>query len=504
MAGPSYLLSALPDPVAPVPSVALSYWRPHPKQEWAMACPADELFFGGAKGGGKSDWLLADFAQQAERYGYAANGVIFRRTQPEFTDLKQKAQIMYRGVASWREKDATWTWPNGAWLRMRYLDSERDVGRYQGHAYSWIGFDELTEWPMPTAYEFMFSCLRSAAGVPCRMRATGNPGRPGQGWVKQRFVDTVGPYKLFRDPVTGLTRVFVPAKLTDNPHLHENDPQYINRLLALSNKQLIKALRDGIWDVFVGQAFDEWNREIHVVNHRTRLDPTWPRWASLDWGYSSPFALLYFTASPNGHIYLYREAYGNAHYDDDAKYDESEDAATSRLRQHSEKFNEGARIAASRIAQKEFHFNINSGIRNLVVDYGINQQHGHDTTIGEQFKRVGWEIIEANKDRIAGKAAVHSWLQTIVPTTGRPILQVFDTCINTIRTLPALVYNTRKGNPEDVDTESEDHCYDALRYAAMCEMATAPSHTIQVGPQGSTMDDLNNVWEPNNYANTGY
>ena len=486
---PKAPLESLPLPGGFQDNVKLSYWRPHPRQEWAMNCPADEIFFGGAKGGGKSDWLLADFAKHAEDFGYHANGIIFRRTLNEFSDLKLKANSMYRGVASWSEKNSTWTWPSGAWLRMRYLDADRDVGRYQGHAYSWVAFDELTEWPNPEPYLFMFTCMRSAAGVPCYMRATGNPGRPGQGWVRARFIEPSAPMTVFRDPKTNLTRVFIPAKLTDNPHLANNDPTYVNRLQALNDPNLVKALLHGEWDVFVGQAFSEWNRDVHVVSPFS-LNPSWPKWCSMDWGYDKPFAILYFAAAPNGHVYMYRESYGTPHYD-------TEEALL--VGEYTDEYNKGARAAASEVARREWNYNSPMGVSTMVVDTQINQEAGHGKTIGKMFQEAGWHLVDANKKRIPGKNAVHRWLQNNV-ATGYPILRIFSTCANTVRTLPALVYNTRKGDPEDVDDSGEDHCYDALRYAAMSEYATAP-HAISPGHHSvaSMEDDMNNRWEPNDY-----
>ena len=431
--------------------VTLTEWLPTRVQRIAMYSPVEELFLGGARGGGKSDWLLADYAKQAKEWGEASQGILFRRTKPEFVELWRKAARMFRGIAKWTEKDARWTFRNGATLRMAYLDSFADVGRYQGQEYTWIGFDELTEWPDPAPYLWMFSVRRNTHGVPGRVRATGNPGRPGHVWVKQRFVDPAEPFTVYTSPDTGMQRLYVPAILEDNPHLFVNDPTYEQALFTIGDENKIQAQRYGDWNAFVGQALHEWDEDKHVI-HPIHLDPTWPKWCSLDWNTLRPYAMLYFCRAPSGHVFLFRERYGIA-----------------KNRHGEEQYNVGSRENAFTVAREEYEFAQDMGISDIVIDG--NQDHlGTGETVQQMFRQCGWNVIKPTKDRIAGKNAVHKWLGTILET-GKPILQVFNKCRHTRRTLPALVYNSRTGPVEDVDTDGEDHIFDALKYSAMSHMA---------------------------------
>ena len=145
----------------------IQYYRPHDKQVLALRAPSGEIFFGGAKGGGKSLCLLLAFAAQERLYGRHARGIIFRRTQPEFADLRTKASELFRGLAEWKGKEMTWVFRSGATLRMAHLDTVQDVGKYTGQEYTFIGFDELTEWASrATPTSFMKTCLRNVHGVP--------------------------------------------------------------------------------------------------------------------------------------------------------------------------------------------------------------------------------------------------------------------------------------------------------------------------------------------------
>lgn len=174
-------------------------WTPQPKQELLIRCPATEVFYGGAAGGGKSDGLLGDYLEGAKKYGKYWRGILFRQTTSELEELQMRADELYKPMGAVYKGTGTktgsnlWLFPNGATLKMRYLESEKDVKRYQGHQYTWIGIDELGNYPTPYCWEFMLSRLRSAAGVPCYIRGTANPGGVGHAWIKQRFMDDHEP-----------------------------------------------------------------------------------------------------------------------------------------------------------------------------------------------------------------------------------------------------------------------------------------------------------------------
>lgn len=435
-------------PVVTGPQVNISAWTPTAKQDMFLRSPVFEVFFGGAKGGGKSNAMIADFAMHERKYGKSARGIMFRRTQNEFGQIRSMGDEMLAGLATWEAKTSSYVWPSGARLRLAYLDKDADVGRYTGQEFSWIGFDELTEWASPHVYLWMFSCLRSPdPRVQCVVRATGNPGRPGHGWVKTRFIDTAQPGEVFVDPEDGMERCFIPARLEDNPHLFRNDPGYEKRLMASSqNPHVVRALRWGIWDVFVGQAFDDWDPRTHLCARKAiPQQPSWPIYISMDWGYAKPYCILYFTVSPAGRVYMFREVYGC----EPGKHDV------------------GVRRSAAEVAKQEYEFAGPLGATNIIIDGSMKDQLGAGATVADQFQKAGFSLRPANKNRIQGKNACHRLLQAMMPN-GERMFQVADTCEHFRRTLPSLVHNSRdKGKEEDVDDAGEDHAYDAWRYFAM-------------------------------------
>ena len=251
-----------------------------------------ELLYGGAAGGGKSDFLLGDWLQDVTEFGAAWQGVLFRRSYPELEELLKRSRELYPATdAAWNEDKRTWTWPSGASLKLRYLGAERDATRYQGHQYSWIGWDELTQWPTLGAYRLLRARLRSAHDVPVkRIRAAANPGGVGHAEVKRWFIDPApGGMEEVEDPDTGLTRMFVPARLSDNARLLAADPDYARRLKGLGSESLVRAWLEGDWSVVEGAFFDGWSGRNIVRPFRVPRE--WARFRSFDWGSAKPFSV---------------------------------------------------------------------------------------------------------------------------------------------------------------------------------------------------------------------
>ena len=443
-------------------------WKPQPKQLRALQCPYDELFYGGAKYGGKSDFLLMDFYKQARKYGKAARGIIFRRSYNELEELIYRSKELYRDAA-YSETKKTWVFQNGASLKMRFLEADADVGRYQGHQYSWIAFDELTEWPTDYCYIFMLSCLRSPEGVPCRMRASGNPGRIGHLWVKARFIEpapAMTPIVERLDTPNGimnLTRCFLPAFLDDNQEGVRKDPLYEARLKLLP-PHLYEAFRHGNWDVIAGSAFSELRREIHCIDpknppdrlqHIFNFEKMTPKagikiFRSMDWGYAKPFAIGWYFTDYEGRIYLYRELYG------------------------CKAPNEGVQIPARDVARKikEIEKEHDETIVLSIADASIWDKPSNQNEKAEKLPSIAETMqeekiffdreisIDAKKSRLQGKHQVHERLR--IDADGLPHFFVFSTCINWWRTVPVLPLDDL--NPEDVNSDSEDHHYDQTRY----------------------------------------
>lgn len=241
-------------------------WVPNPgPQSDFLACDAFEALYGGSAGGGKTWALVHDALRFIDRPTY--NALLLRNTFPELekTLLEESRRVYPKLGATYRDDKKVWRFPSGAKVYLGYLDAENDVYQYQGAEFQFVGFDELTTFSL-RVYTYLISRLRSAHGVPSRIRATTNPGGKGHGWVLARWapwVDKCAPRKASPGEVlhvrTGpdgerydddapLTRTFIPAKLSDNPKLTEADPDYITRLELLDPVTLAQ-LRDGRWDI---------------------------------------------------------------------------------------------------------------------------------------------------------------------------------------------------------------------------------------------------------------
>jgi predicted phage terminase large subunit-like protein len=225
-------------------------WEPNPgPQTAAIHCPVEDVFYGGSRGGGKSIYLLGDVAVRGNRYGRKFSAIIFRRTYDELDDLKKKAQAIYPLIgAVWQASERTWVFPGGATLKMRYLESDDDASRYQGHEYQWVGVDEVGNFSSPAPIDLLRACLRTTDNIPCVMRLTGNPGGPGHEWLKHRYVTRSRPMVPFMDESDGVSvqRVFIPAFLKDNPKLSEPE-KYVARIKSSGPKWLVKAWLEGDW-----------------------------------------------------------------------------------------------------------------------------------------------------------------------------------------------------------------------------------------------------------------
>lgn len=435
-------------------------WSPQPGPQ-AEAISADwcpELFYGGAAGGGKSDFLLGDFLQDVPTYAAAWQGIVFRRTYPELESLQARAVQIYPATgAQWFEQKREWRWPNGAVLKMRYLERDADATRYQGHAYTWIGWDELTQWPSLYGYRFLRGRLRSAQPVPTkRIRSAANPGGVGHIEVKSYFIDPApGGFVPVRDPQTGMERMFVPARLRDNAILLANDPDYAGRLKGLGSEALVRAWLDGDWNVVEGAFFDCWNARMVVKPFA--IPKEWARFRSFDWGSASPGSVGWWAVAsdpltlesgqviPRGAIVRYREWYIAKAPNVGMKLRTEEVAAGIRLR------------------EKE------DGKLFGVADPAIFKEDG-GPSIAETLHLGGVVLRPADNSRVAG------WQQMrnrMIGVDGVPMIYVFDTCRDSIRTIPALPHDANK--PEDIDTDAEDHAADEWRYACMSRPWTAPS-----------------------------
>lgn len=469
-------------------------WRPHEGPQTALVtCPVFEVFYGGARGGGKTDGALGDFLQHAQEYGEHAVGLMVRRTLKQLRRTIARSKQIYRPLgAVFNETDKEWTFPNGAVLVFAYLERDDDADNYQGHSYTRVYIEEIGNFPSPTPIMKLMATLRSGEGVPCGFRATGNPGGPGHTWVKARYIDPApGGWKLitssFENPFTGeivtRDRVYIPSKLSDNPSLGS---EYVANLHLSGSPELVRAWLEGDWNVIAGSFFPEFG-PAHILRP-FEIPPSWPRFRSGDWGSAKPFSFNWWAISdgtlpafPRGALINYREWYGIR-----TKPDGSFEP------------NVGVKMVAEAVGRGLAEREAGETVKNAasVLDPSAFKQDG-GPSIAEGIyngsgKTVGFR--HADNKRVARDGAMGGWDQVrarLIGEDDKPMIYFFATCPHIIRTLPALQHD--EAHPEDVDTDGEDHGPDSIRYACMSRPylpTNVPKAPPRFWDEKPTMNDL--------------
>lgn len=446
------------------PSKPVIIWKPQPRQALFMSRPEDEALYGGAAGGGKSDALVMEATRQVHIPYY--RGLIVRRTYPQLEDLIGKSLRLYPKAfpgAKYNDSKHIWHFPSGAVIIFGSIQHDKDKYNYQGKPYDFIGFDELTQFTY-TLYDYLAHsrCRPNGPGTRTYVRATANPGGIGHGWVKERFITAAPPgetvWRKVKATLPGgvqyekwVTSVFIPAKLTDNKILMDNDPNYLARLASMPEAER-NALLYGDWNSFNGQVFTEWrdDREhymdrkfTHVID-KFPIPKDWKVWRSFDWGYTHPFSVGWYAVDHDRRLYRIRELYG----------------CTGEP-------NKGVQWYPNRVAEKIREIeasdeNLKGRHINGIADPAIFADSGAES-VAQSMERLCVSWLPAKNDRLNGKMQLHNRLA--FDENGIPMLYVFNTCKHFIRTMPNLVYS--ETDVEDVDTDCEDHIYDECRYICM-------------------------------------
>jgi len=399
-----------------------------------LAAGEKDVLYGGAAGGGKSFAMLIDPLRSCHMKGHRA--LILRRSMPELRELIDKSRELYPRAfpgTKFREVEKIWNFPSGAKIEFGFLEKDADVYRYQGQAYSWIGFDEITHLPTEFGWNYLASRLRTTdPKIKTYLRCTANPGGVGAHWVRKRYLEPAEPNNSFIGG-DGLTRKFIPARLMDNPYLAK-DGEYERMLLSLPPIQR-KQLLEGNWEVNEGAAFVEFDPSVHVVPP-FELPLHWERVKGIDYGYASESCCLWAAVDPQDKtLIIYRELY--------------------------KKGLTGEALGQLITEREQQEYRSVPG----VLDTSAWARTGYTgPTIGEALIKAGHKLRRADKNRIAGKVQIHEYLKQLNVET-RPRLQIFNTCPNLIKELQGMPLS--KTNPEDVDTHAQDHAYDALRYLIM-------------------------------------
>lgn len=390
--------------------------------------------YGGARGGGKTWSVRMKAMLLASRYA-GIKILIVRRSFQELRDNHiLPLQMELRDIARWKEQEKRFIFPNGSHIRFGYCSAERDVLQYQGQEFDIIFIDEATQ-----LTEFQFQtfkgCLRGANDFPKRMYLTCNPGGVGHAWVKRLFVD-----RRYQGDERADDYAFIQAKVTDNPVLMEKDPEYIHMLKSLPY-ELREAWLNGSWDVFAGQYFSEWDRDVHVV---APFEPPawWRRYVTIDYGLDMLAAYL-IAVDEHDMAYVIREVYQGRDLGENARGLIVSEAAQAVLDMVG-----GDKVTAY-LAPPDL--------------WAARQETGR--SVADIFAEHGIALTKTSNDRLDGWMAMHERLHVFEDERGLCVakLRIFPLCTNLIRTLPQLRYDDKRVN--DVATEPHEltHAADAIR-----------------------------------------
>lgn len=477
-------------------------WRPLAgSQSLAISCPCNHILYEGTRGPGKTDAQVMFFRRfVGVGYGRFWRGIIFDREYKMLDDLKAKAQRWYPlfkdGAKFLSSKgDYRWVWPTGEELLFRQYKGPDDYNNYHGHEYPFIGWNELTKYPSPEAYDAMMSCNRSSflpnehspdpsrplPEIPLVVFSTTNPHGPGHNWVKRRFIDAARPGEVVkrtidvfnprtqrREDITK-TQVRIFGSYKENRYL---SPDYVAELESIKEPNKRRAWLWGDWDIVAGGALDDlWSSATHILS-RFKVPASWRIDRSFDWGSSRPFSVGWWAEAngeevtlPDGRVFcppagtLIRiaEFYG---------------ATEPGL-------NEGLKWSAKDIALKvkevEAELIKNGWITGTIwpgpADNAIWAETKNDQgmleSIASKMAEYGVRWVPSNKSpgtRKTGLQLIRDRLQASLSNEG-PGLYFMANCTASLVTLPVLPRDDN--NPDDVDSSAEDHIYDDVRYRVL-------------------------------------
>lgn len=401
-----------------------------------------------------TDWMLAEAVNTCLAVPNA-KVLLLRNTFGELND--EIIPRLTARIPPWvgKIRGSSFIFYNNARIRLGYLERDDNKRRYIGAEYVMICYDELTLMPW-SAYEFLRSRVRATgqiakdlakAGLRPRIIATSNPGGAYHAAVKEHFVDAAPPGKITRDTASGLTRVYVPATIQDNPSMPANYRKMLESLPAEKRK----ALLEGSWDVAEGVRFSQFSRNVHVIDPEDLPLPplSGARVIGVDYGFADPFAAVWMIKLADDLVLVYRELVRTE--------------LTARQQ---------AELVAANTTTQEFdagltvHMDPSMWRRDNAMGAKTPGDAPPPGSPAYEYEQVlGMTPRRAINNRVHGASVLDEKLR--VRPDGWPRILIYSTCINLIRSIPTLQRSTR--NPDDVATnpKQDDHAYDALRYGLM-------------------------------------
>ena len=423
-------------------------YGPYPPQQRFFCSVKRRVLYGGAKGGGKSWAMRRKFVLLAMRYP-GLKLLLLRRT---YKQLNENHVLPLRmeldGYARYHGDDKAFLFPNRSRIKLGYCDADADVLQYQGQEYDVVGFEEAGLFTEYMLTEIALCCRSTRADFAPRLYYTANPGGPGHGYLKRLFID-----RNFREGENPDDYEFIPARATDNIALREHNPDYLRELDNLPEDRR-RALRDGDWDVFAGQFFPEFRREIHVAEPFP-IPHHWRKYLTLDYGLDMT-AAYWIAVDPWGKAYVYREVHRSGLIVSDASAAMGEAMALDAL----------GRPRDPRDPPEELY-------QQMAPPDLFSRNKETGKSVVERLNEDGWSFGMTNNSRVQGWLEIKEWLKvrdSRDEQTGEPMksanLVIFSSCRNLIRCIPLAQHD--ECNPNDVATEPHEitHSLDALRYWA--------------------------------------
>ena len=358
--------------------------------------------------------------------------MFFRKSYPELAELWARAMELYPHTGAESNKtEMMFTWPNGAKIEFRYLETPDDANRYQGRNVTWQGFDELGNFTSFDPIDKLYATLRSAHGVKCVRRSAGNPGGCLTQEIKERYIDPAPPLTPFKwspnklRPDLQIESVFIPSSLDDNPVLMQNDPSYEARLAAVGDEQLWRAWRYGDWSVLSGRYFNSF-KEDRNVEEPIALSPWYTRWIAIDHGFAHDAAAVW-AAFDGTTVHVYREFSAN-------------ELTVPEL----------CKAIVSMTGKDE-------QIQAVFLSPDAANRRSSPRTIEQEMREnLPWTLRKADNDRLGGWSLMQSMFKF-------GTLKVFSDCKRLIKWLGTAQRDPKR--PEDVLKRDGDDLGDALRYA---------------------------------------
>jgi len=497
-------VKGLADGVNPEATLLPFDTQPGP-QTRLLETEADEILYGGARGGGKSFGMLLDFGDHAITWGPSAKGILFRRQFVDLEDIIEESHRIYPAMsAKYSPGKQTWSFPNGAQLRFRYLARDSDANKYLGHQYTWMGVEEVGTYASFQTIRKLKATLRSSAGVKVCLHMNTNPGGVGHNWIKSRYVDAgpsetlvfekdcpnkkcsysvtwvdgedepmICPSKKCGSEYTGKetrsSRIYIPAKVEDNQILMKADPSYVSRIRASGPDWLVDAWLNGNWDIVAGGMFDDLFyptvMESNIIVPGFEIPEHWMISRSFDHGTSKPFSVGWWVES-DGTPVIFKN--GNEHtFPRGSQIRVAEWYGCHPDR--AEHANEGTGLVAHEIANGIINREMEMFGRLAaagIADNGIWSNHGvRGQTVASEMLACGVQFRPYQKGqgtRANGWEVMRGRLKNAAELNDSPGLYIVETCADWIRTVPSLPRSER--NNDDVNSDAEDHIADETRY----------------------------------------